>query len=326
VRTLSITAPGVAEIVERPTPEPAPGEALVRIEAVTTCPQWDLHLMNGTSMFPGRELVYPYMEGQPGHEATGNVAAVGAGVRSLAVGDRVCTYRDGGHQRPGCYAEYVSRPAEEFLKAPQDLPAAALAPLELAMCLRVSFESLERLDAVRDARFGVSGLGPAGIVAIQMARAGGVREVIGYDLDVGRREFAVNVGADAAFDPREVAGLDDRHSGDALDASIECVGAAAATQFLMDRTRKAVALFGVLREEATFGWRHWSGLALLGYPFGDDGRPAHSRAAGEAALALVKSGELDLAVLVGETLPLAEYTRGIDLLRAQQKLKVCFVP
>ena len=52
-------------------PSRGPGEVLLRVEAVTTCPQWDLHLRHNEPMFVGHQFHYPYTPGQPGHEATG---------------------------------------------------------------------------------------------------------------------------------------------------------------------------------------------------------------------------------------------------------------
>lgn len=318
MKALQIMAAGRSEIVDVERPRPGPGEALVQVEAVTTCPQWDLHIMGGTPMFPGAAIGYPYMPGQPGHEAVGHVVAVGEGVQDLAPGNRVVAWHDPGHELLGSYAEFVVRDQHELLPAPDDLPAEALASLELAMCVQVSFEALLLHDAVAGRRIGISGLGAAGLVAIQLARAYGAREVIGFDLQPSRRELAAALGADTVLDPRDLTELDRRTSGDALESAVECAGSAPSLQFLMDRTRWAVAQFGVLRDDVRFGWRH-RGLALLGY------RPQH-RGAAVTALEHVVAGTLDLRPLVTHTLPLTEYERGLALLRDQNAIKICFQP
>src|SRR5687767_12340264 len=92
--SLQIVEPGKVEWRSAPIPQPGPGEVLVRIEGVTTCPHWDLHLMSGEPMFPGRPLPYPYALGQPGHEAVGVVEALGPGVSTPPVGTRVAAWRD----------------------------------------------------------------------------------------------------------------------------------------------------------------------------------------------------------------------------------------
>lgn len=164
---------GRPELIEAPTPEPGPDEILVKVEAVTTCAHWDLHLMAGEPMFPGHQLKFPYSVGQPGHEALGEVAAVGDGVEGLAPGQRVVMWRDRGHDLPGCYAQYVVAIPEDALLVPSDLPDEKLASLELAMCVQVSFDQLERLGLVEGREMAVGGLGPAGLVAVQIAQAMG---------------------------------------------------------------------------------------------------------------------------------------------------------
>lgn len=299
-------------ILEAPVPEPAPGEALLRIEAVATCPQWDLHLRHNEPMFPGHQFHYPYTIGQPGHEATGTVAALGAGVTSLEVGQRVSAWRDAGHNVPGCYAQYVAHKAENLIPVPENLPAEAVASVELAMCVGASFLMLKEMGVVAGRRFAVVGLGPAGLIAAQMALAEGASEVAGFDFSPQRRKLGLSLGLAAAFDPKtyEAAGK--------FDSAIDCVGAKTSVEWLMDRTRDAVALFGVQREAYTFAPRHYT-LRLCGYP-------GHSRRAAEYAVGLIASGKLDLRPLITHTLPLERYAEAIDLLERQEAIKVCFTP
>jgi threonine dehydrogenase-like Zn-dependent dehydrogenase len=323
VKVLQVTAPGAFAILDAPVPEPGPGEVLLRVDAVTTCPQWDLHLRHDEPMFVGHRFRYPYTPGQPGHEASGAVAAVGPGVSDLAPGDRVSAWRDPGHHRPGCYAQYALHRAEDLIRVPAALPAAATAPVELAMCVGSTLLMLREMQAVRGRRFGVSGLGPAGLVAVQMARAEGAAHITGFDLAEPRRRRALELGlVDEALDPRAVpeGRLPERGRGrPALDAAVDCVGARAAVSFLMDRTAETVALFGVQREEYTFAPRHYSGLRLCGYP-------GHHRRAAEYAVGLLAAAQLDLGLLVTHHLPLERYGEGVDLLERQEAVKVCFHP
>jgi threonine dehydrogenase-like Zn-dependent dehydrogenase len=321
VKALQVTAPGQFEVLDIPIPEPGPGEVLMKIEAVTTCPQWDLHLRHNEPMVPGRPLQYPYTVGQPGHEASGVIAAVGPGVDALAVGDRVSAWRDAGHTVPGCYAQYALRKAADLIRVPSHLPPEATAPVELAMCVGAVFLMLREMDAVSGRRFGITGLGPAGLIALQMARAEGAREVVGFDLSRPRRERALSLGAAAAFDPREElsAEFPVRPAAPALDGGVDCVGARASVEFLMDRVADVLALFGVQREDYTFAPRHYRGLRLCGYR-------GHSRNAAEYAVGLLEQGALDLAPLVTHRLPLERYNEGIELLERQEAIKVCFLP
>jgi threonine dehydrogenase-like Zn-dependent dehydrogenase len=325
--TLQIIAPGQVEWRTAPIPRPQPGQILVRIEGITTCPHWDLHLMSGEPMFPGRPLPYPYPPGQPGHEAVGVVAALGEGVAGPPVGMRVAAWRDQGHQRPGCYAQYNLFEADHLLPVPESLPLAAVASLELAMCLQVSFDQLIAFGMIDGARLGVSGLGPAGLIAVQMARAYGAAEVVAVDPIAARRELALELGADAALsaddlralapDPNDTAAM---RSPKRFDAAIDCTGLPGSLSLLLLTTRRAVSVFGVLREPVEFGFAHWaSGVALLGYG-------SHNRDAAQRALKLVVDGKLRLEPLVTHQLPLSRYGEGVDLLRRKEAIKVAFLP
>jgi threonine dehydrogenase-like Zn-dependent dehydrogenase len=293
----------------------------MRVEAVTTCPQWDLHLRHNEPMFLGHQFHYPYTPGQPGHEATGTVAALGEGVTAFSVGERVSAWRDPGHGKQGCYAQYVVLNADNVINVPAHLPYEATASLELAMCVGATFLMLKGMNALGPKRVSITGLGPAGLIAAQIARAEGATEVIGFDLSASRRDYASSFCVDTAYNPREDLNsvFPSRPQSPKLDLTIDCVGAKASVEFAMDHTRDYVALFGVQREDYTFAPRHYGNLRLCGYP-------GHSRVAAEYAIGLIEAGKLDLTPLVTTHLPLERYNEGIDLLEKQQAIKICFHP
>ena len=308
-------------ILEVPTPTPGAGEVLLRVDAVTTCPQWDLHLRHNEPMFVGHRFEYPYTVGQPGHEATGEIVAVGEGVTEVNIGDQVSAWRDPGHHLPGCYAQYAVVRAENVIRVPAGLPPEATASVELAMCVGATFLLLKSMRAISGRRIGIMGLGPAGLIAAQMARAEGATEVIGFDLSQARRAHARSFCVDAAYNPAEDLSplFPARPANPMLDCTIDCVGAKRSVEYAMDRTRETVALFGVQREDYTFAIRHYSRLCLVGYP-------GHSREAAEYAVRLITESSLRLAPLVTHHLPLERYGEGIDLLENQAAIKVCFHP
>lgn len=318
MKILQVEAPGVVEWKEVPRPEPRADEVLVRVTGVTTCPHWDLHILDGVPMFADRPLTYPYIPGEPGHEVVGEVVAMGAAATELTVGMRVAAWRDPGGRRQGCYAQYVAVRAADVLPVPDDLPDAALAPLELAMCVQVSFDQLLARGAFAGKRIGISGLGPAGLIAVQMARAYGAEEVVAFDLVPERRALALELGVDRALHPETFQ--EGRTDPGALDLALDTTGLKVSIEYLMARTRKTVAIFGVLRETIDFGPAHWWGdFALLGYG-------EHNRPAAERALALIQAGQLDLEPLVTHHLPLTRYTEGIDLLRQKAAIKILYHP
>ncbi|MFN8444803.1 MAG: alcohol dehydrogenase catalytic domain-containing protein [Caldilineaceae bacterium] len=320
MKVLQVTAPQQFEILDLPIPEPGEGEVLMKVLAVTTCPQWDLHLRHNEPMFIGHQFNYPYTLGQPGHEAAGEIAAVGAGVTSVAVGDRVSAWRDPGHRTPGCYAQYVVHRAENVIKTPEHLPIESLAPLELAMCVGTVFRTLAEMNALRGRIFGLTGLGPAGLIAMQMAKAEGVAAVYAFDPILERRALALQLGADGSYDLTvDLANLfPSRPNQPRLETSVDCVGAKASVEFLMDHTSDTVALFGVQREEYSFAPRHYR-LTLCGYK-------GHSRESAEYAVGLIEKGLLDLSPLITHRLPLERYNEGIELLEARKAIKICFLP
>lgn len=319
MRAVQYLAPGRAEVVEVPLPEPLAHEVRTRVTAVTTCPHWDLHLMSGEPMFPGGELVYPYPVGQPGHEMTGVVDAVGAEVHDLRPGMRVAAWRDAGHGRPGCYAEYVCHDAEHLLPVPDELSDTQVASLELAMCVAAAVLALRRIESLEGETAGVGGLGPAGLIAAQLLRAEGAARVIGLEPNPARRDHAVIAGiVDQAVDPSD-DGLPTRRGRQAeLAVAVDCCGLPGALRHLMDRCGRAVALFAVQRDEYAYATGH-AGLHVVGYE-------GHYRAAAEYALAQIVAGRLDLRPLVTVELGFEAYSQGVERLRRQEAIKVCLRP
>jgi threonine dehydrogenase-like Zn-dependent dehydrogenase len=320
MKILQIEAPGRAVWKDTPLPVPGPGEVLVRVRAVATCPHWDLHIFDGRPMFPGMKLAYPYLPGAPGHEAAGEVVALGPGATKLPLGARVAAWRDTGKPRQGFYAQFNPFHEDDLLEMPAALDFAAMASLELAMCVEVSFQQLATLGGIAGRRIGLSGLGPAGLVAVQLARAHGAAEVIGIDPTPARRALAEKLGAHRTLAPDAGAWPASRTTG-ALDDAIDLTGVPASIEFLMDRTRRCVALFGVLREEVRFAARHLFGPGLILMGYGD-----HHRAAAESARRWIAGGQLRLAPLISDTLPFTRYAEAVERLRRQEAIKVLFDP
>lgn len=140
--------PEVLEQATVDTPRPGPGEALVQVAAVGIGRLLDLTARAGN---------HPYARIEPPHilgaDHAGTVAALGEGVESVRIGDRVavtpgvscgsCAYCaegreevcDGlsviGTHRPGAYAQYCAVPARNVHKVPDGIPASMAASLAL---------------------------------------------------------------------------------------------------------------------------------------------------------------------------------------------------
>lgn len=321
MKALQVVSPGHAEVKDAPVPEPGPGQILLEVLAVTTCSHWDIHVLGGEPMFPGATFDYPYTLGQPGHEACADVVALGDGLHDFAVGDRVCVWRDRGHDVPGCYAQFVVVNDEDVIGVPRELPPESCAPLELAMCVAAHILFAEELDAIAHRRIGVFGLGPAGLVCVQLLRAAGCGEVVGFDPLPSRRELGKKLGADLVFDPADEAvdNIPRRGKPGSFHTSFDCAGSPAAVHRAMELTSHLVTLFAVQREPYVFRPDYWSGLILAG------ARP-HSRQAAERAVAHLIAGELDLGSLVQRTMGFGDYAHAVDLLKNAQALKIALLP
>ncbi|MDX3853347.1 alcohol dehydrogenase catalytic domain-containing protein [Streptomyces sp. AK02-01A] len=178
-------------LVERETPEPGPGEVLIKITACGVCFS-DLNLVRGHYPFARFPVI-------PGHEITGSVAAVGQGVTGLAVGDAVgaqflydscghCDYCVSGEQilcpkkritgvvADGGYAEYAVFKAGYVTPLPAGLDPVAAAPL---MCAGITaFNGLRNGGAKAGSRVAVIGAGGIGALAIRYAVAMGARVAV----------------------------------------------------------------------------------------------------------------------------------------------------
>ena len=169
----------------------------------------------------------PYVVDQPlilGHEAGGQVTAVGAGVTSLAVGQRVsiepgvpcrsCAQCLAGRYNlcprvrffatppiDGAFAEYVVMPAAFVFAVPDSMSddeAALIEPLSVGVwsCRRAGVSPSDRVL--------VTGAGPIGLIAAQVARAYGAADILVTDVNTDRLALAQSMGfstLDVATDP-----------------------------------------------------------------------------------------------------------------------------
>lgn len=179
--------------------------------------QWDpeLRLFLPRPETPATSAPAPPTPRGIGNMVVGTVLEVGADVTRFQPGDKVFG--------SGQISEIVQAPATKFR------PLSTLTPVD-AVCTEPGHVAFV---AVRDGniRIGddvaVFGLGAIGLLTIQIARAGGAHRVFGIDPLAARREYALQHGADAAFDPRAqdtavaIKQDTDRHG---VDVAIETSG------------------------------------------------------------------------------------------------------
>jgi threonine dehydrogenase-like Zn-dependent dehydrogenase len=316
------------ELIEMPVPEPGEGEVLIKRLGVVTCNAYDLHIYTGKP-YPDEtaSIEFPYRPGGPGHEWAGVVAALGPGVAQLQVGDWVSIPGGRGSGRgvyPGAYAPYSVCNETRLMAVPRDMEVAKLAPLEMATCVASTILDLVAMGAIEGKKAGVSGLGPAGLIAAQMLRAEGAAGVVGLDIDRGRREYAVSAEiVDRAVDPLGEDGRSlpyRRDPGVAIETGVDCAGAPAAIEYLMDHTRDVVSLFAVQHGPVEYrGWSlgHHQGLKLCGYPNRDP-------ACGDYTVSKIANGDIDLSLTVSHTMRLEQYGEALELIKNREALKVLF--
>ena len=112
--------PEVLRYVDVPMPEPAPGQVLVRAQAIGVG-------MPEVLVRRGQYGWMPPLPAIPGIEMSGVVEKLGAGVTTLTVGQAVFVSARELKVRGGCYAEYIAAEAEALYPLPEgiDLEAAA---------------------------------------------------------------------------------------------------------------------------------------------------------------------------------------------------------
>jgi propanol-preferring alcohol dehydrogenase len=197
------------EIQDVPVPTPGHGQVLVRMESSGLC-HTDIHAAHGD--WPVRPQP-PFI---PGHEGIGHIEALGAGVTTRSVGDRVAiawlgsacgccrhcmggwetlceSQENSGYSINGALAEYAVAAAAYVTPVPDAVSSTDAAPLSCAGVTTYKAIKVARVaPAETVAIFGVGGLGH---LALQYARiAGGF--VIGVDIEDTKLAMATELGAD----------------------------------------------------------------------------------------------------------------------------------
>lgn len=196
----------VLTVDDVPTPEPGPGEVLVRIHAASVNPI-DTYVREG-GVEPAGGL--PHVGGA---DMAGVVETVGEGVEGFAAGDRV--FATGlGLFEAGTYAEYVAAPAESLAPLPAEVSFTEGAAA--AMAFATAWRGLvHRGDlAVGDACLVQGGSGGVGHAAVQIAAHAGATVVAtasgdeAFVRDLGADDVVDYAGDDAAEQIRAAAGGD----------------------------------------------------------------------------------------------------------------------
>ena len=193
MKVVAISAPGGPEVLqpaERPVPQPAAGEVLIKVAAAG---------VNGPDLMQ-RKGLYPPPPGAsdlPGLEVAGEIAAVGSQVKRWAAGDRLTALTNGGG-----YAEYCAVDAEHCLPLPQGLSLIEAASLPETFFTVWSNVFLGAGLAAGETLLVHGGAGGIGTTAIQLGKAFGAK-VIATDSPEERCAICRELGADRVIDYRQ---------------------------------------------------------------------------------------------------------------------------
>jgi propanol-preferring alcohol dehydrogenase len=200
-----------------PVPQAKDGELLIKIEACGVC-HTDIHAADGD--WP----VKPKLPFTPGHEGIGRIVAIGSNVKQIKEGEMVgvpwlfeacglCDYcltaREtmcesalyGGYTANGGFAEYCVAPAAYVARIPDGLDPVAAGPI---ICAGVTtYKGIKVAECKPDDWFVVSGVGGLGHLAVQYAKAMGLR-VAAVDIDDEKLALAKKLGASLTFNAKAV--------------------------------------------------------------------------------------------------------------------------
>lgn len=258
---IEITEPGGPDVlkpVERPVPDIAPGEVLIRIAAAG---------LNGADLTQrrGRYPMTPDLTDIPGLEVSGTVVAIGKDAERFAIGDEICALIPGGG-----YAEFVNAPWPQCMAVPPGVSMVDSAGLPEVFCT-VWTNLIDRCRLATGetvlVQGGTSGIGHA---AIMLAKSFGCT-VLATARNAEKCDAMKRFGADRAINYREEDFLEvgkEFTDGRGVDVILDIVGGGYITKELELLARDGRLVFvnfkGGAVAEADFSHIHRKHLTVTG--------------------------------------------------------------
>ena len=294
VRFHAFGGPEVLRVDDIPEPQPGPGEIRVRAEAIGVGVPDILMRRGNYAWIPPLPVI-------PGNELAGTIDAVGEGVDTLTVGDRVYVNSRELPARGGGYAEAIVVPAGAVFAMPDNVDAAQAVTLgnyQLAWLL-LNYASTPRPG---DSILVHAAAGGVGSAVIQVAKSMGLT-VYGIAGSKAKADYVSGQGADAVIDhnTEEIgARIADLTDGNGVDYIYDSVaGPGLSNDFAMLAPMGTVIMFGYLGGDpdpdlfapmrAKFG--DSIGFRLFSIHVLDD-KPAIRRGAMKSAMAALADGEI----------------------------------
>jgi threonine 3-dehydrogenase len=326
---------GIWMTTDAPMPEVGVHDVLIRIHRSAICGT-DVHIYNWDA-WSQKTIPVPMIVG---HEYVGRVERVGSEVEAFQPGDRVsgeghitcgfcrncragrrhlCRHTVGvGVNRPGSFAEFLSLPADNVYRIPDDIPddvAAIFDPFGNATHTTLSFDLVGE-DVL------ITGAGPIGVMAAGIARHVGARHVVVTDVNDYRLSLAKKLGASRVVNvgKEDLRGvMEELGMKEGFDVGLEMSGNGRAFRQLLEVMNHGgrIALLGIMSGEEAIDWSQvvFKGLQLKGIY----GREMYET--WYKMVAMLQSG-LDVAPVVTHRFPIDEFQRGFDVMRSGQSGKV----
>lgn len=299
-----LAGPGAIRIEHVPVPIPGPGEVRIRLEGCGVC-------ASNLEPWAGNEWTrYPQEPGALGHEGWGTVDAVGAGVETVAIGDRVAALSYRG------YADYDVARADAVVALPPALAGRPFPGEPLGCAVNI----FRRSDIRAGQTVAIVGIGFLGAVLTRLASEAGARVIA-----ISRRQGSLDLAR--RFGAAETIAMDDHWAilarakaltGDAgCDRVIEAVGRQwpldLAGELVREGGRLVIAGYHQdgLRQVNMQMW-NWKGIDVVNAHERD---PQVALAGVREAVALVAAGRLDIGPLLTHGYPLARLGEALDATR-----------
>lgn len=337
MNVLRLHGVGDLRLHSEPVPEPKPGEVLLRVSAVGICGS-DLHWF-GEASIGDAHITHPLVLGhefsavveQPDSDLHGQLVAVDPAIACLS-----CEYCLGGDPNlcenlhfaghgldDGALREYLVWPEHNLFPLPRSLNAEEGVMLEP---LGVALHAVDLGRIVPGSSIGVFGVGPIGLMIVQLARLAGASEILVTDRLEHRLEAAYSMGATGGFlvtDDWEMSQVWDATGGRGVDVAFEVAGENHAVETAITAAKPGgkVILVGIPSEDETIftaSTARRKGLAIL--------LSRRMKYTYPRAVQLVEEGSIDLRSLVTDRYPLSEFEQAFQAASRREGLKIMILP
>lgn len=343
MKALVKTAPGQGNLAfqDYPDPQAGEGQVLIAVKAIGVCGT-DVHIMHGTYRTATPVII--------GHEFAGEIIGLGRGVTRWKLGDRVVAEniegacgvcevcrtgnphicaekRAYGTDSNGVMAERAVFSAAAIHRLPEAISyeqAALLEPLAV-----VNRGVVERGLVRPESTVVVIGPGSIGLLAVQVCRAAGCKEIIvaGTDKDaitrlpLGKKCGATRVVNAQGEDLRAI--VNEITGGHGVDLVVEASGSPRAVQeaFHLVGRGKVIAAIGLTGRELTLDWD-------VGVFKEIDVRFSKSSSymSWDRAISMVASGRVDVRPLITHKFPLAQWQEALNVSATGEAIKAVLIP